>query len=426
MKHVFLRRKGLRYRPAARAARLTRVRSFESRSEGPFATAVTLKFSRHLSQSLILPSLPAIMIGLSAPQNLTQMIVAAFIIGMVIAKLVVTFFGDHLQLRRTILILLPFLLAGSLLCLIPDIHLVLLGRVMQGIGIGGASALAITIIKDTTSEDLYTRKLSQWAILVEWAPPTALILGGLIQQRLDWHYNFIIIAIVSVGLIVLSAVTLPKDDPPPKRGPLAFRPKLKMIVAGYRNREFLAYSLMYSFIVSGQIVFYTVSPFYLIHTLGMSANDYGLALIPYFAALILGASATGSMQKRFSSIAILRIALLLGLLGSLVILAFSIGDSASAFGLILPMALYGFCHSMLGLQVEVKVSRFFRETPIAGLGLLGLTLAIISSLISIIASHIPTNTAMSIGIFLLILVSLSLVATLSIKPDPSNSPLPKP
>ena len=113
--------------------------SQEPRPEGPFATAVTLKYSRHLSQSLILPSLPAIMIGLSAPQNLTQMIVAAFMIGMVIAKLVVTFFGDHLRLQPTILTLLPFLLCGSLLCLIPDIRLVLLGRAMQGIGIRGGA-----------------------------------------------------------------------------------------------------------------------------------------------------------------------------------------------------------------------------------------------------------------------------------------------
>ncbi|MCH2186325.1 MFS transporter, partial [Myxococcota bacterium] len=338
--------------------------------------------------------------------------------GMVIAKLVVTFFGDHLRLRRTILTLLPFLLFGSLLSLIPDIRMVLLGRVMQGIGIGGASALAITLIKDTTPQDLYTRKLSQWAMLVEWAPPTALILGGLVQSRLDWHYNFIIIAIVSLGLIILSVATLPKEVPRPKSEALALRQKLKMIIASYGDREFLAYSLMYSFIVSGQIVFYTVSPFFLIHTLGMSANDYGLALVPYFVALILGAAIAGWMQNRFSSMAILRIALLLGLLGSLVILAFSIGDPTSAFGLVLPMGLYGLCHSMLGLQVEVKVSSFFSETPIASLGLLGLTLAIMSALVSLIASHIPSNTALSIGVFLLILVSLSLAATLSIKGDP--------
>ena len=67
------------------------------------------------------------------------------------------------------------------------------------------------------------------------------------------------------------------------------------------------------------------------------------------------------MQKRFSSIAILRIALLLGFLGSLVILAFSLLDRESVFGLVMPMAFYGFCHAMLGLQVEVKVSSFFSE-----------------------------------------------------------------
>ncbi|MEE3328939.1 MAG: MFS transporter [Myxococcota bacterium] len=386
---------------------------------GPFTTAVTLKFSRHLSQSLILPSLPAIMLSLSAPQNLTQMIVAAFIIGMVIAKLIVTFLADHLRLRRTILILLPFLLVGSLLCLVPDIRLILLGRAMQGIGIGGASALAISIIKDTTPDNRYTRKLSQWAILVEWAPPTALILGGLIQQRLDWHYNFVIIAILSLGLIVLAITTLPKEEPHPEQHPVSTSTqKIRMILNGYKDPQFLAYSLMYSLIVSGQIVFYTVSPFYLIHTLGMSANDYGLALIPYFAALILGAAATGLMQKHFSSISIVRIALLLGFVGSLSILAFALGGQTSAWTLIAPMALYGLCHSMLGLQVEVKVSTFFSETPIANLGLLGLTLALVSAIVSVIAAHIPSNTATPIAIFLLALVSLSLMATLLLKPDP--------
>ena len=55
---------------------------------------------------------------------------------------------------------------------------------------------------------------------------------------------------------------------------------------------------------------------FLNHTLGMSANDYGVALVPYFVALILGAA---------------------------------IAAPASAVGLVLPMALYGPCHSMLGL-----------------------------------------------------------------------------
>ena len=403
--------------------RLDLVNSRKNDSAGAFATAVTLKFSRHLSQSLILPSLPAIMISLSAPQNLTQMIVAAFIIGMVIAKLIVTFLADHLRLRRTILVLLPFLLAGSLLCLIPDIHLILLGRAMQGVGIGGASALAITIIKDTTHESRYTRKLSQWAILVEWAPPTALILGGLIQQRLDWHYNFVITAILSIGLIVLAATTLPKEDPA-QRPPSESTPvqKMAMISSGYKNPQFLAYSIMYSLIVSGQIVFYTISPFYLIHTLGLSANDYGLSLVPYFAALIIGSAVTGFMQKRFASLTILRGALSLGLAGSLLILLFAGLGTASVWTLITPMALYGLCHAMLGLQVELKVSGLFSETPIGNLGLLGLTLALVSAIVSVIASHIPSNTSTSIGVFLLILVLLSLLATFLLRPDRRTHP----
>ena len=365
------------------------------------------------------------MISLSAPQNLTQMIVASFIIGMVIAKLIVTFLADHFRLRRTILILLPFLLLGSLLCLIPDIHMILLGRAMQGVGIGGASALAITIIKDTTHENQYTRKLSQWAILVEWAPPTALILGGLIQQRLDWHYNFIIIAILSLGLIALALTTLPKEEPPTR--PLSASTatqKIGLIINGYRNPQFLAYSLMYSLIVSGQIVFYTISPFYLIHTLGMSANDYGLALTPYFAALITGAAITGSMQKHFSSITILRTALGLGLIGSLAILAFAIGSEKAAWTLVAPMALYGLCHAMLGLQVEVKVSGFFSETPIANLGLLGLTLALVSAIVALIASHVPSNTAIPIAVILLILVAVSILATLLLEPEKASDAKP--
>lgn len=394
----------------------------QNEPSGAFATAVTLKFSRHLSQSLILPSLPAIMISLSAPQNLTQMIVAAFIIGMVIAKLLVTFLGDHFQLRRTILILLPFLLLGSLLCLIPDIHMILVGRAMQGVGIGGASALAISIIKNTTKESRYTRKLSQWAILVEWAPPTALILGGLIQQRLDWHYNFVIIAILSLGLIALALITLPKEEPPthPLSGATTRR-KLGMIINGYGDPRFLAYSLMYSLIVSGQIVFYTISPFYLIHTLGMSANDYGLALTPYFAALIIGSALTGSLQKHLSSIAILRTALAFGLVGSLAILGFAFSVENAAWTLIAPMVLYGLCHSMLGLQVEVKVSGFASESPIANLGLLGLTLALVSALVALIAAHVPSNTPIGIAVFLLALVVLSILATFLLGPEKARA-----
>lgn len=72
---------------------------------------MSLVFSRHLSESLILPSLPAIMISLSAPQNMTRLMVTAFIVGMIVEKFIVTFLGDYLQLRRMALTLRPFLLA---------------------------------------------------------------------------------------------------------------------------------------------------------------------------------------------------------------------------------------------------------------------------------------------------------------------------
>ncbi len=356
------------------------------------------------------------MIGLKAPQNMTQLVVGSFIVGMVVAKLIVIFLADYLGMRKTLLIMLPLLLLGSLLCITPQIEILLLGRTLQGIGIGGASAIGITIIKDSTPHQAYVKKMAQWAIWVEWAPPLALLLGGFVQHWLGWRYNFLIVCIVSLVLILLALISLPKKEPSSTPHP-GLKATLVSLRSGFQNKQFVAYSLMYSFIVSGQIVFYTISPFYLIHTLGMPADDYGIALMPYFAALILGAASLDFLKRSFSSTQVLRLALLFGLLGALAILILSTVEVSSVLALILPMALYGLCHSILGLEVEIKVSHFFSETPVANLGLLGLNLAIISSIIAITAAHTPSATVNYLGLFLLALVLLSFTATLFLDTD---------
>ena len=85
------------------------------------------------------------------------------------------------------------------------------------------------------------------------------------------------------------------------------------------------------------------------------------------------------------------------------------------------MVLYGLCHSMLGLQVEVKVSGFASESPIANLGLLGLTLALVSALVALIAAHVPSNTPIGIAVFLLVLVVLSILATFLLGPEKARA-----
>jgi len=108
-------------------------------------------------------------------------------------------------------------LTGSLVCsLAPTMGLLLVGRLLQGLGGGMLPALAYATIKETFPASLHARAIaligSVWGVAALIGPS----IGGVFAELGAWRAAFWIDVVIGLSFIVASERALPSSIPPPK------------------------------------------------------------------------------------------------------------------------------------------------------------------------------------------------------------------
>src|SRR5689334_16648016 len=99
-------------------------------------------------QSLVLPALRTIQVDLNATQTATAWIVTAYLVSGAVLTPIAGRIGDMYGKKRTLVVVLAVLCLGTTLSAVArSIDLLIVGRVIQGIG-GAIFPLAFGIIRD--------------------------------------------------------------------------------------------------------------------------------------------------------------------------------------------------------------------------------------------------------------------------------------
>lgn len=170
-----------------------------------------------------------------------------------------------------------FSLIGSLLSVVSvynhSFYLLLLGRLIEGLGASAAMVVGFTIISDLYSEAQSTRIIGLSMISFALTPALAIFLGGIFVEYASWKYSLWMLFFY--GIFALWYVSdLPET--------LKNKPELlsvKKIAANYFqvccNKVFLIGSILYGLSNAGIYVFTTEGPFIGSHFLHLSPASYG-------------------------------------------------------------------------------------------------------------------------------------------------------
>lgn len=116
---------------------------------GFFAFIVLLGTIAQISAEIIAPSLPFMAKEFAVGESIVQLTVSCYILGMAIPAIMFGVLGDIVGRRRVLLVGSSISMCGSLICVVaPNIYMVILGRVIQGIGFGGVSGMGYTLVMD--------------------------------------------------------------------------------------------------------------------------------------------------------------------------------------------------------------------------------------------------------------------------------------
>ncbi|MGP4086026.1 MFS transporter [Streptomyces sp. KR55] len=201
-----------------------------------FSTRTTLLvlllavFAFALLQSLINPVLPALQKDLDTTQNLIAWVMTAFLLSASVCTPVVGRLGDRYGKDRVLVASLLALAAGSAIsAAAPDISLMLVGRVVQGVG-GGVLPLTFGIIRDELPQEKTPGAIGVAAALAAVGGGVGVVVAGPLTDAFGIRSLFWIPAALIVAAAVAARVVIP---PSPARNPTPVSWLATTLMAGW-------------------------------------------------------------------------------------------------------------------------------------------------------------------------------------------------
>lgn len=124
--------------------------------------------------------------------------------------------ADRFGTKRLFIGSVLFFMVGSLLCAIsPNIMLLIIFRVIQGIGGGMLMPLSFVILAHEAGPHRVGRLMAIGGIPILLGPIGGPVLGGWLVGSYGWEWIFLINLPIGLISLILAAVTFPKDRPAP-------------------------------------------------------------------------------------------------------------------------------------------------------------------------------------------------------------------
>jgi len=165
-----------------------------------------------LLQSLVIPVLPTIQAGLHTSQNSVTWVLTAYLLSAAIFTPIMGRLGDMHGKERLLVITLVALTVGSLLAAVAgSITLMIVARVIQGVG-GGVLPLAFGLIRDEFPKEKVMGAIGVIAALAAAGAGLGIVLAGPIVDALDYHWLFWIPMFVMTMTVVAAHLVIPESQ----------------------------------------------------------------------------------------------------------------------------------------------------------------------------------------------------------------------
>ena len=252
-------------------------------------------FSLHV----LLPALPAIASALQVEPHAAQLLISLSILSIAFGNLMVAPLSDRYGRRPIVLLALGLFVLGSAAGIVADsLGTLVAARVVQAFGGGAAMSVMRATLLDHFGPARAASALAATATAILVAPMLAPTIGGFVLEWLDWRAVFALSGILGFAVFLFASGNL-RDA---RRADRSAGPSLRY-VSSYRrllaSREYRAFLVFGSCMVSMIYTFVTGAPYVAIDVLGVSPSSFGLLLffpaVASFCGFLLAARLTGRL-----------------------------------------------------------------------------------------------------------------------------------
>lgn len=288
--------------------------------------------------AIITPAFPKIVKELNISAKDVGLLIAVFSFPGILVTPLLGVIADRWGRKRIIIpSLMLFGVAGGLCFFVRDFQLLLILRLIQGIGAAPLGSLTVTIIGDLYSGKELVAAMGYNSSVRSIGSAGYPAIGGALAM-MGWHYPFILPVIaIPIGFLVLFNLKTPEPE-----NEVHIREHLNIVWKKLRNRQvvgLLVISIIIFIMLFGSYM--TCFPLLLGNSFGLSSLIIGLIIASVSLIAAFTSSQLSKIIKLFSRKAILKISFILYALALLIIPLIS-----QPWLFFIPVVIFGIAHGM--------------------------------------------------------------------------------
>jgi DHA1 family bicyclomycin/chloramphenicol resistance-like MFS transporter len=260
-------------------------------------TVIIIVMLTGMELDLFVPSFPELQEVFHLSPFMVEMTLSINMIAHCVAAFVAGTLGDRYGRKPVIVGGLIIFIIGSIACVFAtSYNILLLGRLLQGVGISGPSVLAYVLISDK-----YSKKQSQYLMgivngVITVAMACAPVIGSYVNLFFNWRGNFVVLLILGILSLLFTMVFIQN-----KQETHEVKISLKEYKPIFQSRKAVLYLITLTMACQSYWVFIGMSSILYMNDLGVELKDFGLYQGAIAAVFAIGSLSSSYFLKRFGT-----------------------------------------------------------------------------------------------------------------------------
>jgi len=363
-----------------------------------------------ISLKIVLPALPGLSDVFKCNPHGIKISVSLYLILFAFSQPVWGAITQKFGCRKALLYSFLIAFAGSMIAMLSnDLPMYIIGRSLEGIGMGSASPVGRTMFTKVFEKKELARRIGIASGVAAAMPAVSPIVGGFLMEWIDWRAIFGLLLLFTIAYLIAVHFGLPDlDDKSDKKETVTVGNLLKIYSSILRSPRFWGYTMTYGVIIGGLLGYYSAMPFWYHTQLGISTHIFSFIAIPTVGMYIIGITIAGIMVKKNEIEEIL----FYGVLLTFIVAVIAIGMVAVGLNgiviIVIIMSLYGFAGGLIVPNSNAGVLTAFKKVAAPASALVGLVIFTTSSITSYITMNM--NIKESLWPLVIYICALSLIS----------------
>lgn len=291
-----------------------------------------------LTIDMYLPALPTIGEDLSVSSSVVQLTLTGTLAGLALGQLIIGPLSDSLGRRRPLIGGIALHMIASVICLLaPNVAVLGLGRVLQGMGAASGMVVALAVVGDLYRDRAAATMMSRLMLVLGVAPVLAPSLGAAVLLHGSWRWVFAALVVLAGLLLIMGALALPETLPPSHRPALRVRGVARTYVRLLRDLRFVVLVCVAALAMAGLFAYISGAAFVLQDRYGVNQQDFALLFGAGAVALIASTQANVVLLKWFTPLRIVITSLSVAMVASVVFLGLALTHTGGVVGFLVPV-----------------------------------------------------------------------------------------